>query len=597
MSLPNPHLRWAVILTLLVALLPAVLLGSFVARWGVKVPMLDDWEMAPLIVKAHTGTLTWADLFAQQEEARTIVPKVIFILSSLGGEWDVREQMLLSVVICALTVAGLYLLLRRSRLGVAGTAICLWVSALLIFSPAQFELWLFASGFPSFLPVLFIVAAWLVLEARWGLGWRFGVAAGLAVLSTFTLAHGMLAWGLTFPLYLLGGGVRRWGRWLLGWTAAAGLCVAAYFYGYAKPAHLPEFGPVIPLLDYGRFFVAFQGGSFAYAWREQPVMVAEISGTVLVLLFTLAAVWWLVRWKQIEERRAVLPWVALALYALGSGALATLGRVGYGIPYAISSRYVTFSLYLVVSLVVLVALWMREIWRVPAGWRLRVISVAMCAVLLAAGVSLYVGAFGRTVRFMHSMSARHALARVAIVFSPVIDNREVIRKFNYPAPERALEFATPLHAMGLLQPPLVQSQDITPLQRAEGSGAWEELAPGEGETMQAAGWAVLPGRRKPVDAVLLAYETPEREWIAFAISDAVVRRRDVARRLREPDLTWCGWAADFPRGAVPAGARLSAWAVATDGPRLYRLPDSLQQEQSEPAAEVSAGQPPGDGLQ
>ena len=67
MSLPNPHLRWAVILTLLVALLPAVLLGSFVARWGVKVPMLDDWEMAPLIVKAHTGTLTWADLFAQQE--------------------------------------------------------------------------------------------------------------------------------------------------------------------------------------------------------------------------------------------------------------------------------------------------------------------------------------------------------------------------------------------------------------------------------------------------------------------------------------------------------------------------------------------------
>ena len=48
--------------------------------------------MAPLIVKAHSGQLTFADLYAQQEEARYFLPKLIFILSAAGGHWDVRDH-------------------------------------------------------------------------------------------------------------------------------------------------------------------------------------------------------------------------------------------------------------------------------------------------------------------------------------------------------------------------------------------------------------------------------------------------------------------------------------------------------------------------
>lgn len=127
-------------MTLLVGALPALFIGWFVARHGVDVPSMDDWEMAPLIVKAHTGQLTFADFFKQEVEARMIVPKLIFLLQAAGGHWDVREQMMLSVVICALTAAGLYVLLRRSGLSRIATAVCFWSSALLIFSPAQFEL-------------------------------------------------------------------------------------------------------------------------------------------------------------------------------------------------------------------------------------------------------------------------------------------------------------------------------------------------------------------------------------------------------------------------------------------------------------------------
>src|SRR3977135_3699550 len=127
--------RWIVVG--LIALVPMIHLTYLVRHYGVEVPTLDDWEMAPLIVKAHTGQLHFADIFAQQQEGRTILPKLIFVLSAAGGHWDVRDQMMISVVSCWLSAAGLFLLLRRAGPGLVAVAICFWLMVLSVFSPAQ----------------------------------------------------------------------------------------------------------------------------------------------------------------------------------------------------------------------------------------------------------------------------------------------------------------------------------------------------------------------------------------------------------------------------------------------------------------------------
>jgi len=107
---------------------------------------------------------------------------------------------------------------------------------------------------------------------------------------------------------------------------------------------------------------------------------------------------------------------------------------------------------------------------------------------------------------------------------------------------------------------------------ANAKGAFEALiAREESRQTQATGWAALVAKGRPADAVVLAYETPEQSWTAFALSEAIVRRRDVARSLRDKGQAWAGWTATFPRGAVPPGARVSAWALDADGPKLYRL--------------------------
>src|SRR3954468_16632526 len=130
--------RTAFLLIWIVALIPMVYVTYLVRHYAVEVPTLDDWEMAPLIVDAHTGHFNWAAIFAQQQEARTILPKLIFILSAANGHWDVRDQMILSVISCWLTAAGIFVLLRRSGLRFATIAICFWLAVLTIFSTAQF---------------------------------------------------------------------------------------------------------------------------------------------------------------------------------------------------------------------------------------------------------------------------------------------------------------------------------------------------------------------------------------------------------------------------------------------------------------------------
>ena len=570
------HRHVAAAVTLAVGALPALYMGSLVARYGVAVPLMDDWEMAPLIAKAHAGELTWNDLFEQQEEARTVFPKLIFILSGIDGHWDVRDEMMFSVVLCAVTALGIFLLLRRSGLGVVATALCFWASTLLIFSPAQFELWLFASGFPSYMPVLCIVGALLACETRWSLGVKFAVAAVLSTISTFTLAHGMLAWGLTFPVFLAGHRPRHAWRWFAAWCVAAAAAATLYLFDYRKPAHLPDFAPAMSAGDYVQFFLAFIGGTFAYAARQQRVALAMGVGAVVVLLLAGFALFTWRRFRDAEFSRRVLPWFALAAYSAGSGILVTLGRGAFGLEYAISSRYVTFSLYALIAALVLVAIAGAESVRRQRRSFSRTAIIATIVLLSACGGYLYAAHFDDTVRIMRSISARNRLAHSAIVFSPVLDTAPIIKRINYPDPQRVMTRAAELSRLGILHPPLVHERKIAALPHAtvdeRAAAGWcDAIVPTHGDEFRASGWATLNAKGKPADAVLLAYQTPEGEWVAFAMSDAVVRRRDIKKMFRNKDQLWSGWTATFRRDAVPAGAPISAWAVDIDGPRLYRL--------------------------
>jgi hypothetical protein len=566
------------IMVWVVALVPMIRLTGLVRHYAVEVPTLDDWEMAPLIVKAHTGRFTFADIFAQQEEARTVLPKMIFVLSAVRGHWDVRDQMMLSVISAWLTAAGVFVLLRRSQLNLAAVAVCFWLAVLSIFSTAQYELWIFASGFPSFLPALFLVAGLVAIGGGLSVGWKFLICAALAAASSFTLPHGLLAWSLTFPALLLMQRVPRWQFWLGSWLVACAVCSTVYFWGYEKPPYHPPFAPSAAPFEYALFVLQFLGGGLAYSSTHQAGFAASVFGFFQLALFLIALVFASRRFRDRAFLAKTVPWFALGFYSLGSAFLAALGRIGFGPSYALASRYVTFSLYLTVAVIALLAVISDEIIRARPSKRCRVWVIAVGLVLAASFLVPYKFCSANTLFFLRALSAKDRLARGAVLFSAVLDTSEAIKKTAYPNANVVVQNAAALDRLKLIRPPLVRTNHLNALslghadgKRASGSCETLDVLP---ELFRVSGWAVLNAKRRPADCVLVAYQDPRlQEWVACAISDSLAMRPEIVKRFRSMDQLWAGWTATFSRSAIPPGAQLSFWAVNADEAKLYRLED------------------------
>ena len=573
----RPKTIW--LLIWIVALVPMVHMTCLVRQYSVEVPTRDDWEMAPLIVKAHSGQLTFADLYAQQDEARTFLPKLIFVLSAADGHWDVRDEMRVSLIAAWLTAAGVFFLLLRSGLNLPAVAICFWLMVLCMFSPGQFELWIFASGFPSFLPALFLVAALVAIATGLSTLWKFVICALLAVASSFTLAHGLLAWGLTFPVLLLARPIARWRSWLFGWLIFSGLCAVAYFWDYQKPAYHPAFAPATSPMEYARFILQYLGGGLAYALKDRPSVAATLFGGLQLGLFFAALLYCA---KRIRDRAFLaksIPWLVLGLYALGSALLAALGRVKYGADYALASRYVTFSIWLTIAVIALLSIIGRESIRARASFWPRALVLGACSVLLIGFLLPYRVSAANTRFFLRSWSAKDRLGRSAVLFSHAINTGEVIKKTAYPDDTQVRQRAAALDQRKLLRPPLLKTNLLSGIPHAaadgkEAAGACDAVTPIDEERLRATGWAALVAEDRPADSVVVAYQTPSApDPVIFAISDTFEMRADVVKRYRTMEQLWSGWSITFPKSAVPPDATLSFWAVDADRPKLYQLSD------------------------
>ncbi len=569
------------LVTFCAAALPVLYLLFLVHRYAVPIPALDDWEMAPLVVKAHRGGLTFFDLFEQQQESRTFFPKLIFILFSFGRHWDVRVEMMLSIFFCCLTSLGIYFLLKKSALsGVAAAAVFILV-VLLIFSPVQEELWLLASGFPSFIPALCIVAGLVVIRTNVSVAAKFSLCLVLAFFSSFSLANGVLAWGLTFPVLFLTQRNPAWKGWLGSWLTAGVICAAIYFWKFRPQDELPQFAPPESPPVYLQYLCAFLGSGLARVGNEHPLAVASFVGALLLLGYLAVLTHVIFCFRDAEHRARVLPWLALGMYSIGSGCLAAMGRIGWGVSQALESRYVTFSLYLTVAMIALIAILAERLSKVHRSAGARLTFFTAVIFFGASYLTLELLCAAASVPLFRVRSAALHLGHGAILFNQVLDTSETIKLVNFPRPHFVRQNADALDRLHLLKTPLIRTKEIQALRHSDNEdpsavGWFDGLAPSGQDLATAWGWAALVGRGRPADCVVLAYSNKRGEWIAFALSNAVVSRPDVAKVLESPEQLWTGWQATFHRGAVPEGAKISAWAVDAKDGKLYRLKENAQ---------------------
>jgi hypothetical protein len=542
-----------------------------ILRYGVDVPYWDQWETAFFFEKLARGTLTAADLFAQQNEYRQFFPNLLFVaLGRLTG-WNVKYEMLASLLLASLIAWGVWRLGARTFDDAPRRGLLFLTASLLVFSPIQFENWLFGVQVVYFVPVACVVAGLVVAYSeRFGTRVALAACACLSAVGTFSSANGLVCW-LVLPPALLAAreGARAAARrWLPLWCAGLALCAAVYARGYRSPASHPSTSEALRHpLDALAYFAALLGGPLAVGPRPLAISVAVAVGACALAAYAFACAYlFKFRGDAALVRRATA-WAALGAYSLGTAALVTAGRLGYGVAQSLTSRYTTFTLYMLVALVYLLPCVFEDAAR--RGY-LTEGRVALLKRLGAAAVVLLVLAhvvvFALVVRHSAANWRRALLrAKACLLFIEVAPEARCLAEGLSPNVGVLRERAESLDRMGYLRPPLVKDG------RMRGPAAEGSCADGsfklfrtEGGAYAAEGDARLPRRGgESADAVVLAYGTTDEDQTAFALAEVgAIGSRDDSR-----------WRKSFSTGALAtlSPVKLTAWAFDAEEGKAYRL--------------------------
>ncbi len=344
--------RFAPPLALLLAALP---LGCLIAAfyfYAVDLPVWDEWwGFVPLLQKYFSGTLQFADFWAQHNEHRIVLPKLLLLGLAMVSDYDVRWDMAASIVFALLFYAciGLHLFLNRRALGMERGWIWLWaLTAYAVFSLRQHENWFWGFQVQWYMNVFGMALGAFVLTNKRLTPGVFAVLVCCGLFSLFSLSAGALYWVLV-PVFLLlmqlrGATIPRIWAYLCVWCALFGVLLFFYFLGLAGgnyPGGLLHFFKTPG--DGVRYVLLYLGGLLTEIGSMDLFSLAV--GAAGLAIFLCGGVW--ILWRANAARcRASLFFLFLGSYALGCALVTGLGRSGFGLSQASSSRYTTISLLL-----------------------------------------------------------------------------------------------------------------------------------------------------------------------------------------------------------------------------------------------------------
>ncbi len=196
----------------------------------------------------------------------------------------------------------------------------------------------------------------------------------LSTVSTFSFANGLLAWVIALPVLALAQ-QKSWSEilknilkniWLyILWIVVFIASATFYFHGYQKPlAHPSPLESIQYSYQVFQYFLAFIGAALGIGSSAQPLNNSIILGLITTALFIGLCFYVVWHIKDDQLRHQTIDWIMLGSYTVISALVASVGRVMFGIEQAISSRYTTFSTYLIIPvthLMIIVGLnWIKK---------------------------------------------------------------------------------------------------------------------------------------------------------------------------------------------------------------------------------------------
>lgn len=324
-------------LPLLLIILPLVFQVVYLCSFAVDLPWWDQWLLVPGFRAMFSGEpdRILAGLWAQHNEHRLPLPRLIFFLLARVTDWNVLAEMWLSLGVVMVTFAGWWLIYRKT----VGTSLWGFVPiAWLVFSLGQWENILFGMQLGFYLQAFGTVFALYFLSLR---SWQSAIAAILCgLVASLSLNAGLFVWPAGVFLALASRASRSR---LAAWTVVGIATFAIYFTGYHFPhEHPPLTSGLFSPITTARFFLMNVGASLGGGVKDLSLAM----GVCLLVVMSLTV------YSRIRRGpRLRLDWppsealaATLILLSLVSSATITVARVGFGyIDWAMSSRYTTMT--------------------------------------------------------------------------------------------------------------------------------------------------------------------------------------------------------------------------------------------------------------
>ncbi len=359
-------------------------------KFGVDAPYWDQWEYVRFFKMFESGTLTLSNLFELHNEYRQLVPNVIFLLLGVITQWRVQVEMVLTV----LMVAGIGWMMLSSLIKQnlmpfwIQLLLCCFVSAL-IFTPAQYENWLFGVQLVYFFPLFCLVLCLKITTLTLRPVYHWFLVILVAFLSTLSSVNGFLCWLALVPLLLRstspGGRVPL--RFLLVAMGVLATAVLLYVFEYSQPGNLPTLAQTAqPPGQILHFFFRLMGNGLgntpscysAYGW------VFDIQGVAVTLTFFLSCMFVFHNRKEPHVQSFVMPWILLGMYGIVTAMMVTFGRSNLGLMQACAPRYIGFTVYAAIGALVVPVLLVYTgkksyVYRILAGFSL---AWMVCTILV-----------------------------------------------------------------------------------------------------------------------------------------------------------------------------------------------------------------------
>ena len=349
----------------------------FKALYQINFPFSMDFSngINYIFTYVKTGSFPFAEFFAPISGHIHIFPRLIAFPNIFFNSFDVANLFYLHWGLESIALVVIFLLLRRT--GPKLYWLLIPISAF-IYSPLQdSNFWSFSIMMWLLPPVAIMGMIYLLNK---GSNLKFlSSAIGLAIVSTFSVTIGIVAWLVgIFALIKFDPHRKKWieKKFLLIWIACTAI-TGLIFYS--------QFSALVQTQPNFAFLFTYDGFSFlatfiSSAFRLKYHFLMVLTGSISLILGFFCVYYFTILKKNLK---IALPWILFLIVGVGGALITDIGRGELPLHYGNEPYYIPISQFFQIGLLVLISLIIIDLKKTPRHTRNNILVYFLLAIIIA----------------------------------------------------------------------------------------------------------------------------------------------------------------------------------------------------------------------